>query len=124
MAFTLQDLVRNTVVDASTTLMDSGSIEFLTSASLVVATVFFDASSFGTSSLGTATANPIPNDESTGAGTVTQFRIKNLAGNILSSGSVSVIGGGGDFELSEVDFNTGDRLVINSLTYTQPAVGA
>jgi len=124
MAFTLQDLVRNTVVDASTTLMDSGSIEFLTSGSVVVATVFFDADSFGVSSLGTATANAIPNDENTNAGTVTQFRIKNLNGDILSSGSVSLIGAGGDFELSEVDFNIGDRLVVNSLTYTQPAVGA
>ncbi len=123
MAFTLQDLVRNTVVDASTTLMDSGSIEFLTSTSIVVATVFFGATSFGASSLGTATANAIPNDENTNAGIVTQFRIKNLSGNILSSGSVSLIGAGGDFELSEVDFNTGDRLVVNSLTYTQPAVG-
>ena len=59
-------------------------------------------------------------DSFTGAGTITKFEIETSGQTLLVSGSVSGIGGGGDIELVQTTFATGDRFEVTNIIYTQP----
>jgi len=81
---------------------------------------------FGAASAGTATAlgTPLICDPCAGSPTganVSTFNIKTSGGTTILTGDVTNLAGSGSFRLSDLVINAGDRLVINSFTYTQPA---
>jgi hypothetical protein len=119
MAIILENNARNAAADAVCALLDGGVIEFQTAASAEVATVTFGTPAFGASSGGTATANAITPDASVTGGTITKFVAK-------TSGNVAVFTGtagtsGSDINLTSVVLAAGERLEVDSFTYTQPA---
>jgi hypothetical protein len=109
------------MADALLALLDvggTGTLEFQTSGGVEVATCTLSATAFGAASNGVATANAITNDSNATGGTVAQFEMKNNAGAVVISGSVTVTGGGGDIELSSVVVAPGDAVAVTSLQYT------
>lgn len=119
MAITLENNARNAAADAVCTLLDGGTIEFQTSASAEVATVTFGTPAFGAASAGTATANAITPDSNTTGGTITKFVAKTSGGVAVFEGTVGT--SGSDINLTSVVLAAGERLEVDSFTYTQPA---
>ena len=66
---------------------------------------------------GEATANPITATNAVADGTADGFELQDGAGLIILSGTVTITGGGGDIELTNVDILTGQLISINTLTY-------
>lgn len=121
MSITLSAAARNAKVNAVTALVNGGRIRFLTAGDSVVAEIQLDTPAFTTASGGVAEIRGAPlSDEFTGAGTVAKFSIESSAPAVVVSGTVTGLGGGGDIELSDTVFESGDRLVLAALTYTQP----
>lgn len=121
MALTLAGITRNAKVAAATGLMAGGRIRFLTTADAQVAEIAFPSPAFAAPSGGQAFTSGTLVDPFTGSGTIAKFIIENVGGALLLSGTVSLIGDGGDIELSDVAYASGDRLELTSLSYTQPA---
>lgn len=122
MSITLSTALRDAQVNAAVALFADGRVRFLTSADAVVAQmdlgpgVFFAPAVSGQTALvGTLV------DSFTDAGTITKFQIAAAGDTLLISGSVSGVGGGGDIELVQTTFATGDRLEVSNIVYTQPA---
>lgn len=122
MSITLSTALRDAQVNAAVALFADGRVRFLTSADAVVAQMdlgpgaFFSPSVAGQTVLvGTLV------DSFTNAGTITKFQIAAAGDTLLISGSVSGVGGGGDIELVQTTFATGDRLEVSNIVYTQPA---
>jgi hypothetical protein len=118
---TLTNVLRNAKVVAATGAMNGGRLKLLTSADAVVADIALPTPAFLPPSAGQAFTFGTLTDPFTGAGTIAKYRIENASGALLVSGAVTGIGGGGDIELADLDFNSGDRLEISSLGYAQPA---
>lgn len=132
MAITLENTPLNAAVDAVAVLFDGGSLEFLDGAT-VLASVTLAADVFPGATAGSTDAtlastppygNVVATGVATGTGTCDGFRVKNSGGTVILTGSVSIVGGGGSFELSSLSFGTGDTVVISTMTYSQPATGA
>jgi len=136
MAITLESGPLNAAVDAVAALFDGGSVEFLDGATVLVALTLAadvfpgagsaapDGSTDATrSNIGSFT-NVVATDTVTTTGICDGFQIKNSGGTVILTGTVSTVGGGGDFELSDTAFGAGDIVVINTMTYSQPATGA
>lgn len=119
MAITLENNARNAAADAVCALVDGGIIEFQTSAGAEVATVTFGSPAFGAAVSGTATANAIAADESTTGGTITQFEAKTSGGVVVFAGTVDT--SGADINLTSLVLAAGERVEVDSFTYTQPA---
>jgi hypothetical protein len=119
MAITLENNARNAAADAVCALLDGGTIEFQTSANAEVATVTFGTPAFGAASSGTATANAITADSSTTGGTITKFVAKASGGAAVFTGTAGT--SGSDINLTSVVLAAGERLEVDSFTYTQPA---
>jgi hypothetical protein len=122
MSVVLTNTVRNAKAAAATDLTANGRIRFLTSGGAQVALMSFGPSAFfappiaGQSALvGTLV------DSFTAAGTIASFEIQSQGETVLITGTVTGLTGGGDIELAQTTFATGDRLEISSLVYTQPA---
>jgi len=60
----------------------------------------------------------------TATGVCDGFSVKNSGGTVILSGNVTLVGGGGSFELSQLEMSSGDLMVISTMTYSQPATGA
>jgi len=110
--------IANLVVDAIDA-GGAGSLEFLTSGDVEVATLAFGATAFGAASGPTATANAISDDTNATGGTIAKFRVKSGAGTVIFSGSVGT--SGEDINLSSLSIGAGDTVSVTSLTYTAPA---
>jgi hypothetical protein len=129
MALVHETTIRNGLADFVVDAIDAGvgangRIEFQTSADVEVATLAFDATAFGNAVNGTATANPIITDTNATGGVVAKFVIYDeptTAGNVILSGTVTAIGGGGDIELTSTLIAPGDSVAIDALTYTASA---
>lgn len=114
-----KDAACNAVVD----LLNSGFIVFETSGHTEVATCTFGATAFGASSSGVATANAITPDSSATGNTIDHAEIQTSSGDgfeIFDPVSVTVTGGGGDFEASSLVIGAGDTVSITSMTITMP----
>jgi len=129
MALVHDTAIRNSLADLVVDAIDAGAgangrIEFQTSANVQVSTLAFAAPAFGDAANGTATANPIITDTNATGGVVAKFVIYDeptTAGNVILSGTVTAIGGGGDIELTSTLIAPGDSVAIDSLTYTASA---
>jgi hypothetical protein len=119
MAITLETAARNAAVDAVCALLDGGTIEFQTSGSVEVATAVFGTPAFGAAATGTATANAITPDSNVTGGTITKFVAKASGGSAVFSGTVGT--SGADINLTSVVLAAGERLEVDTFTYTQPA---
>jgi hypothetical protein len=119
---TLSTTGRNAAVAAVGTLLDSGVVEFQSSADSEVATVTFAATAFGSPAVGVITAAAMTDDSSAAGGTVAKARLykSDLTTEILLC-TTTTVGGGGDFELTSLVIGAGDKVSITSLTITQPA---
>jgi hypothetical protein len=120
MSVVLGTSVRNASANAATALLGGAVLKFLDAGSNVVAEIAIPAGGFAPAVAGVATLLAPLVDPFTGSGTITTFRIESLASALLVSGSVSVVGGGGDIELSSVTYTAGDTLTLPIVTYTQP----
>ncbi len=104
---------------------DSGSavLEFATNASFttILASLRFSRPhAFGSGVVPVQVANPITPDINAVAGVCTAFRITSGNGAVMMQGTVTAVGGGGDIQLSSVNFANGDTISVTSLTYTAP----
>jgi len=133
MAITLANNPLNTSVDAVAALFDGGSIEFKSGATVLVA-LTLDADVFPPASAGstdaTTTNNPtlgmpvVVSGPVTATGVCDAFSVKDSGGAAILTGNVTLIGGGGSFELSQLEMSVGDLMVVSTMTYSQPATGA
>lgn len=123
MAVTHATTVRTAIADLVVDLIDAGAgagtLEFLTSGDVEVATLTFSDPAFGAASSGTATASAITNDTSATGGTVAKFVTKDSNGVAVFYGAVST--SGSDINLSSLSVGAGDTVAISSLTYSAPA---
>ena len=94
-----------------------GKLVFLTAGGAVVATLTFANPAFGPAASGVAVANAIASDINAVGGTTTKAELRNSAGVLKAACSVTVIGGGGDIQLTDVDIDPGQTLSISTLAY-------
>lgn len=122
MSIVLTDTLRNAKVDAAVSLFTGGRILFLTAADATVAEISFGSGIvFSPAVAGQSFLIGALVDSFTAAGTITKFRIEAAGETSLITGTVTGIGSGGDIELVQTTFNTGDRFEITNIVYTQPA---
>lgn len=123
MAVTHATALRNTLCDAAVDAIDSGvsdgTLEFLTSGDVEVATLTFSATAFGAASGGSASANSITSDTNATGGTIAKFQIKDGSGTAIIFGAVGT--SGSDINLSSLAVGAGDTVSLSALTYTAPA---
>lgn len=119
----LQNNARNASVDAATTLWSGGSIEFFNSGTpaTIIVTVTSPAPAFAAAASGVASANTYAEATAGNAGVVNSYSVKDSGAALVCTGSVGLSGSGADFIFTDTTFNIGDRLLITSITYTQPA---
>ena len=125
---------RNSACDAIVDLIDAGSaggtLKVYTgtqpvnpatalSGNTLLATLTFNATAFGASSSGVATAASITDDTNSGAGTAAWFRIADSNGLAIADGSVGTSGADLNFS-GGVTFVSGGTVSISSLTVTVP----
>lgn len=121
MSITITTTLRDAKVNAAVALFDGGRIKFLTSADAVVAQASFTPGATFTPAVGGQTfLSGTLVDSFTNAGTITKFEIETAGQTRLVSGTVTGVGGGGDIELIQTTFATGDRFEITNIVYTQP----
>jgi hypothetical protein len=122
----VRNAVANTVVDAVDALgVGTGTLNFRAAADAVasIATLPFQNPAFGAAgvvTVGLATANPITDDTTAEAGTVTHFDVKDSTAATIFQGTVSITTGVGDIKLSSVEIGTNDTISVSLLTYTAP----
>jgi len=118
-ATTVRTAIADLVVDRIDAGAGAGTLEFLTSGDVEVATLTFSDPAFGAASSGTATASAITSDTSATGGTVAKFVTKDSNGTAVFYGAVST--SGSDINLSSLSVGVGDTVAISSLTYSAPA---
>ena len=70
---------------------------------------------------GRATASSVTSDSSANAtGTAGHFRAKDSNGVVITQGSVTATGGGGDMEINSVSVVSGVEVAITAWTFTVP----
>lgn len=121
MAITHSTAARNASADAVLALLNvggAGNLVFLTGAAAEVATLPLTDPAAGGAVGGVATFSAITPDTTTIAGTITQFELQNNAATDVITGTVTLIGGGGDIELTSVTYANNETIEVTSLTYT------
>lgn len=128
MAITHEAATRDVVADAVVDRIDggtgAGTIDIGTAAyAIVLATLTFSDPAAGASSSGVKTFNAITEDSSaTGGGSAVVFRTRTSDPTDIFFGTCSLVGGGGDMELSSLLINNGDTVQLGGPnTYTAPA---
>lgn len=117
----VRDSICNHVVDQLDEGTPPGTLVFQTSGDVEVATLTLANPAFGASSGGTATAGTITADSSATGGTIAKARLKNAAGTDKIICSVTATGGGGDITFNSVVVSAGQQVSVTSLTYSAPA---
>jgi len=115
----LADLVVNAIDDG--TMAGNGEIQIGTAAfGAILATIEFQNPAFGNAAGGTATMSgaPLEDSNATGGGVAAVFRTRDRDDVEVFQGTVTLVAGGGDMELSSTTINNGDAVRINSFTYT------
>lgn len=117
---TIRDAITNLVTGKIDAGGSNGKLVFLTAGNVVVATLTFALPSFGASSSGQATANPITSDTNAVGGTIAKAEMRDSNGNAIVDCSVTATGGGGDITLNSLVIGAGQQVDLSSLTYTAP----
>lgn len=132
MAIVHDDVIRTIVADAVVDSIDGGTgpgtLELLTAADAVVATLTFSEPAFGAAVAGVATANAITEDDDAVGGIIAKFVVKNGDGDEIFSGTVGHTAGDpedeGDLNFSSaasLTVGAGDTVSLASApTYTAP----
>jgi len=126
MSVTHSTTARNAMANASVDLIDTGSavatgaIALLTSGDVLVAKPLFANPAYGNASSGVCTANAITSDTNAVGGTVAKFEHRDRDATAHHLGSVTVTGGGGDYEISSVAIAAGETVEVTASTYTAP----
>jgi len=136
--FKISTGLRNTLADAITGLLDTGSTnpsarlliydgtqptnpQTAVSTQVLLATVALHVPpSFGAAATGVITGDTIANVTVTNSGTAAWFRLINRAGTVIADGQITVTGGGGDMTFDNVTFVAGGTVSITSFTITVP----
>ncbi len=114
--------VRNGMADYLCNQLNNGTIEIQTSGAVALATMSLGATAYNAAVNGIAQAANVPlEDTNASAGTAAQAQQKSSVSTIILQCSVTVTGGGGDIELSSVDFNAGDTVSLTQLSYETSA---
>lgn len=123
MATTLPTSTRDGICDYVVDLIDAGAgpgtLVFLTSGDVEVATLTFSSTAFGDSSSGTATANTITDDTSATGGLTTKAELRDSDNNVVLTCSVGT--SGEDINLTNNNIGVGVTVGLTSLTVTVPA---
>lgn len=123
MATTLPTSTRDGICDYVVDLIDAGAgpgtLVFLTSGDVEVATLTFSSTAFGDSSSGTATANTITDDTSATGGLTTKAELRDSDNNVVLTCSVGT--SGEDINLTNNNIGAGVTVGLTSLTVTVPA---
>lgn len=132
MAVTLETAARDAACNAIVDLLDAGAtmtypqLQFKTAAATTVynngevATLdFTDATAFGASSTGVATAGTIASDTSATGGTTTKATLYSQAQDPILSCTVGT--SGADINLSNNVIAAGETVAVTALTVTVPA---
>ena len=120
-------VIRNGISDYVVDKIDIGSTDatgdlvFLTAGDVEVATLAMTNPAFGAAASGVATAATITNDPSATGGTIAKFKIQDRDNTTVVEGSCSLIGGGGEMELTSLVIVAAEEVSISSLTYTAPS---
>jgi hypothetical protein len=125
MAITHVTAVRNALADLIASTLLTGSAQeaqvVLRQGTTTIVTFDLAATPFGAASSGTITANTMPRTASaTASGIVDNFQLKDQAGTVILTGTVTATGGGGDIEVSNTNIASGQDCSLESLTYTAP----
>ena len=121
MAITHSATIRDQLCDLVVDAIDAGgagSLVFMTSGDVEVATCPFTVTAFGPASGGTATANAITDDTSATGGTVAKFKCVSGGAADIFFGAVAV--SGSDMDLSSLSVGVGDTVSVSALTYSAP----
>lgn len=122
----VRDQMCNLVVD----LLDAGTtntyprLVFRDASNNALCTMnFTGTTAFKTAGTGTgsAQANNIATGTVTADGTCSRFALQDQDARTILTGTVTVQGGGGDIELSSVDFNINDTVDVSNLVYSSAA---
>jgi hypothetical protein len=115
---------RNASLNAQNALLNGGTVEIRTGAEgsidsapsgTVLATLSINATAFGASSNGSATANSITATTAAATGTAGHYVAKDSSNNPVRSGNV-----GGAMTLNSTTFGVGDDVSITGWTSLQP----
>ena len=99
----------------------TGKLVYQTTGLATVATADFANPAFGAANgSALATANAIEDALVTADGTVAKFKVIDRDGTTIFSGTVTAVSGGGDIELTHLDFLEDDIIRTESLTYQSP----
>jgi hypothetical protein len=125
MAITHVTAVRNALANLIASTLLTGSAQeaqvVLRQGSTTIVTFDLAATPFGAASSGTISANTMPRTASaTASGIVDNFQLKDQAGTVVLTGTVTATGGGGDIEVSNTNIASGQDCSLESLTYTAP----
>lgn len=125
MAIVHDDVVRTAIADLVVDAIDAGSgpgtLELLTAADAVVATLTFSDPAFGEAVDGVATANAITEDDDAAGGVIAKFVIKDSDANEIISGAVGWTANPEDLNFpseASLTVGAGDTVAISSMTYT------
>jgi len=125
MALTLETPVRNACADAiDGEIGAAGYLEFQTGAQVEVATITFGTPSFGTAAAGviTMTGQPLQDTNATGnAGDIDAFQIFTSGVVLKITGTVTLVAGGGDIEMSSLAVAATDTVELTTFSITVPA---
>lgn len=113
-------MIVNTVAASLTSMDTPGTLVFLTSGNMPVATLHLSPDAFGVRALGSAPFNPIERDSNATGGRIDKFSIRDGNGVERLSGTVTIKGGGGDLEVASVDVAPGQTVRAPSMIYTAP----
>jgi hypothetical protein len=114
---THSEVARNMLCNWITSQIDGGTLIFMTSNDVPVATLLFGNPAFADAIDGVAVANPITRDESAVGGTITKAIITNINDDIIISCLVTVVGGNGDIVLSSINVAPTQAIELSALSY-------
>lgn len=128
----LKEIARNAAVNAvAVALWNGGTIVFKTGAPGTVGTTIVTVTigvpgtnpGFSSPSAGQAVATTTAFLEATAGatGVVGQYEVFTSTPTSVCTGNVGLSGSGADFIFTDTSFNSGDKLKITGITYTQPA---
>lgn len=125
MALVLETSVRDVCADAiDAEIGNAGYLEFQTGAQVEVATITFGTPSFGPSSVGviTMTGQPLQDTNATGnASAIDAFQIFTSVAALKITGTVTLVAGGGDIEMSSLTVAATDTVELTTFSITVPA---
>ena len=121
MAITHSTAARNASADAVIALLNvnpPGNLFFRTAGSAEVAVLPLSNPAAPSAVGGVATFSAITPDTTTVAGTVDNFQLRDGNNLVVIDGTVTLVGGGGDIELTSLTYANNETISMSSLTYT------